>query len=132
MGIEGEVGVRFSHTGTCSELQISPETSIVETVIFIFDDMFGSVENSPDVDFRSGHRIYQIDLYVEREGKVVSVNTSNLQFGTNGGIYENLWCSEIKIRPDPSSKRLFLIRVKLRKLLGEFVHPKLILLKLIE
>ncbi|KAL7604476.1 hypothetical protein Lser_V15G19655 [Lactuca serriola] len=37
-----------------------------------------------------------------------------------------------EILADPSSKRLFLIRGKLQKLLVEFVHPKLILLKLIE
>ncbi|KAL8217784.1 hypothetical protein R6Q57_021157 [Mikania cordata] len=37
-----------------------------------------------------------------------------------------------EILADPSHKRLFLIRGKLQKLLVEFVHPKLILLKLIE
>ncbi|KAL4582626.1 hypothetical protein LXL04_007183 [Taraxacum kok-saghyz] len=37
-----------------------------------------------------------------------------------------------EILTDPSSKRLFLVRGKLQKLLVEFVHPKLILLKLIE
>ncbi|XP_071712824.1 uncharacterized protein [Rutidosis leptorrhynchoides] len=37
-----------------------------------------------------------------------------------------------KILADPSHNRLFLIRGKLQKLLVEFVHPKLILLKLIE
>ncbi|KAI3785302.1 hypothetical protein L1987_44418 [Smallanthus sonchifolius] len=37
-----------------------------------------------------------------------------------------------EILADPSHKRLFLTRGKLQKLLVEFVHPKLILLKLIE
>ncbi|XP_024978804.1 uncharacterized protein LOC112516022 [Cynara cardunculus var. scolymus] len=37
-----------------------------------------------------------------------------------------------EILADPSHKRLFLIRGKLQKLLVEFVHPKLILQKLIE
>lgn len=37
-----------------------------------------------------------------------------------------------EILADPSHKRLFLVRGKLQKLLVEFVHPKLILLKLIE
>ncbi|KAK9054237.1 hypothetical protein SSX86_025315 [Deinandra increscens subsp. villosa] len=37
-----------------------------------------------------------------------------------------------EILADPSHKRIFLIRGKLQKLLVEFVHPKLILLKLIE
>ncbi|XP_021980315.2 uncharacterized protein LOC110876449 [Helianthus annuus] len=37
-----------------------------------------------------------------------------------------------EILADPSHKRLFITREKLQKLLVEFVHPKLILLKLIE
>ncbi|KAJ9172766.1 hypothetical protein P3X46_015975 [Hevea brasiliensis] len=37
-----------------------------------------------------------------------------------------------EILTDPSPKRLFLVRGKLQKLLVDFVHPKLILLKLVE
>ncbi|KAL8478818.1 hypothetical protein ACS0TY_030626 [Phlomoides rotata] len=36
------------------------------------------------------------------------------------------------ILSDPFPKKLFIIRGKMQKLLGEFVHPKLILLKLVE